>query len=213
MKCWLRSYPYDGDSAVTVLPPAAFQKPLPPIISENPNVPQALENVVIKATKNWRMGISRIAEMYWLVQQPYERRNGFDDVARKQTPRPCKNLTCRGQQFHLLSQLQLKRKRLKLRKRRMMRLKFQRRLRTRYKVLSLQSYWFGGFCCLLYNSPSIPACQMFWIQTVAEARSAIEAKKLVVGDEKGKTTVTMSRSGKGSLKLIHRLIVGDAEGA
>lgn len=41
--------PYDGDSAVTIAL-QHFQKPLPSIIEENKNVPQALENVVIKAT-------------------------------------------------------------------------------------------------------------------------------------------------------------------
>ena len=41
--------PYDGDSAVTIAL-QHFQKPLPSIIEENKNVPQSLENVVIKAT-------------------------------------------------------------------------------------------------------------------------------------------------------------------
>lgn len=41
--------PYDGDSAVTIAL-QHFQKPLPSILDENPQVPQALENVVIKAT-------------------------------------------------------------------------------------------------------------------------------------------------------------------
>ena len=41
--------PYDGDSAVTIAL-QHFQKPLPSVIAENPSVPQALENVVIKAT-------------------------------------------------------------------------------------------------------------------------------------------------------------------
>lgn len=41
--------PYDGASAVTIAL-QHFQKPLPSIIDENKNVPQALENVVIKAT-------------------------------------------------------------------------------------------------------------------------------------------------------------------
>lgn len=41
--------PFDGDSAVTIAL-QHFQKPLPSIIFENRNVPQALENVVIKAT-------------------------------------------------------------------------------------------------------------------------------------------------------------------
>ncbi|MBM7636784.1 Stk1 family PASTA domain-containing Ser/Thr kinase [Streptococcus saliviloxodontae] len=41
--------PYDGDSAVTIAL-QHFQKPLPSITIENRNVPQALENVVIRAT-------------------------------------------------------------------------------------------------------------------------------------------------------------------
>ncbi|MGT2888245.1 Stk1 family PASTA domain-containing Ser/Thr kinase [Streptococcus didelphis] len=41
--------PYDGDSAVTIAL-QHFQKPLPSILEENSMVPQALENVVIKAT-------------------------------------------------------------------------------------------------------------------------------------------------------------------
>ncbi|WEV45540.1 Stk1 family PASTA domain-containing Ser/Thr kinase [Streptococcaceae bacterium ESL0687] len=41
--------PFDGDSAVTIAL-QHFQKPLPSIININKNVPQALENVVIKAT-------------------------------------------------------------------------------------------------------------------------------------------------------------------
>lgn len=41
--------PYDGDSAVTIAL-QHFQKPLPSICAENLNVPQALENVVLRAT-------------------------------------------------------------------------------------------------------------------------------------------------------------------
>ena len=41
--------PFDGDSAVTIAL-QHFQKPLPSILAENRNVPQALENVVIRAT-------------------------------------------------------------------------------------------------------------------------------------------------------------------
>ncbi|WP_153049617.1 protein kinase, partial [Streptococcus suis] len=41
--------PYDGDSAVTIAL-QHFQKPLPSVREENANVPQALENVVLKAT-------------------------------------------------------------------------------------------------------------------------------------------------------------------
>lgn len=41
--------PYDGDSAVTIAL-QHFQQPLPSILVENPTVPQALENVVLRAT-------------------------------------------------------------------------------------------------------------------------------------------------------------------
>lgn len=41
--------PHDGDSAVTIAL-QHFQKPLPSILAENASVPQALENVVIRAT-------------------------------------------------------------------------------------------------------------------------------------------------------------------
>ncbi|MFA9414580.1 MULTISPECIES: Stk1 family PASTA domain-containing Ser/Thr kinase [unclassified Streptococcus] len=41
--------PFDGDSAVTIAL-QHFQKPLPSILAENPQVPQSLENIVIRAT-------------------------------------------------------------------------------------------------------------------------------------------------------------------
>lgn len=41
--------PYDGDSAVSIAL-QHFQKPLPSVVAENPAVPQALENVVLRST-------------------------------------------------------------------------------------------------------------------------------------------------------------------
>ena len=56
--------PYDGDSAVTIAL-QHFQKPLPSVIEQNPSVPQALENVVIKATaKKLTDRYQSAAEMY-----------------------------------------------------------------------------------------------------------------------------------------------------
>ena len=56
--------PYDGDSAVTIAL-QHFQKPLPSVIAENPAVPQALENVVIKATaKKLTDRYQSVSEMY-----------------------------------------------------------------------------------------------------------------------------------------------------
>lgn len=56
--------PYDGDSAVTIAL-QHFQKALPSVREENPNVPQALENVVLKATaKKLTDRYKTVAEMY-----------------------------------------------------------------------------------------------------------------------------------------------------
>ena len=69
--------PYDGDSAVTIAL-QHFQKPLPSVIEENSSVPQALENVVIKATaKKLTDRYQSAAEMYVDLSSSlsYNRRN------------------------------------------------------------------------------------------------------------------------------------------
>ncbi|HEM6189837.1 TPA: Stk1 family PASTA domain-containing Ser/Thr kinase [Streptococcus suis] len=56
--------PYDGDSAVTIAL-QHFQKPIPSVREENANVPQALENVVLRATaKKLNERYKSVAEMY-----------------------------------------------------------------------------------------------------------------------------------------------------
>ena len=79
--------PYDGDSAVTIA-----QKPLPSVIDENPSVPQALENVVIKATaKKLTDRYQSVAEMYVDLSSSlsYNRRNEpklvFNDTTKADT--------------------------------------------------------------------------------------------------------------------------------
>ena len=83
--------PYDGDSAVTIAL-QHFQKPLPSVIAENPSVPQALENVVIKATaKKLTNRYKSVAEMYVDLSSSlsYNRRNEpkliFDDATKADT--------------------------------------------------------------------------------------------------------------------------------
>ncbi|MFS9146779.1 Stk1 family PASTA domain-containing Ser/Thr kinase [Streptococcus mitis] len=83
--------PYDGDSAVTIAL-QHFQKPLPSVIAENPSVPQALENVVIKATaKKLTDRYQSVAEMYVDLSSSlsYNRRNEpklvFDDTTKADT--------------------------------------------------------------------------------------------------------------------------------
>ena len=83
--------PYDGDSAVTIAL-QHFQKPLPSVIDENPPVPQALENVVIKATaKKLTDRYQSVAEMYVDLSSSlsYNRRNEpklvFNDTTKADT--------------------------------------------------------------------------------------------------------------------------------
>ena len=83
--------PYDGDSAVTIAL-QHFQKPLPSVIDENPSVPQALENVVIKATaKKLTDRYQSVAEMYVDLSSSlsYNRRNApklvFNDTTKADT--------------------------------------------------------------------------------------------------------------------------------
>ena len=83
--------PYDGDSAVTIAL-QHFQKPLPSVIAENPSVPQALENVVIKATaKKLTDRYQSVSEMYvdLSTSLSYNRRNEpklvFDDASKADT--------------------------------------------------------------------------------------------------------------------------------
>ena len=186
--------PYDGDSAVTIAL-QHFQKPLPSIISENPNVPQALENVVIKATaKKLTDRYQSVAEMYVDLSSSlsYERRNEkklvFDDVAKADTktlPKispvpqpvvpPVKSTPPKAEATEVKEETADAVKKVPK----------KRRLRTRYKVLFFAVLLvLAAFVVLLYNSPSNTSVPDVSGQTVAEARSAIEAKKLVVGEEK-----------------------------
>ncbi|HGY9715447.1 TPA: serine/threonine-protein kinase StkP [Streptococcus pneumoniae] len=83
--------PYDGDSAVTIAL-QHFQKPLPSVIAENPSVPQALENVIIKATaKKLTNRYRSVSEMYVDLSSSlsYNRRNesklNFDETSKADT--------------------------------------------------------------------------------------------------------------------------------
>ncbi|NQK44930.1 Stk1 family PASTA domain-containing Ser/Thr kinase [Streptococcus suis] len=72
--------PYDGDSAVTIAL-QHFQKPIPSVREENANVPQALENVVLKATAK------KLNERYQSVAEMYADLASALSVERKDEPR------------------------------------------------------------------------------------------------------------------------------
>ncbi len=185
--------PYDGDSAVTIAL-QHFQKPLPSVIAENPNVPQPLENVVIKATaKKLTDRYQSVAEMYVDLSSclSADRRNEkklvFDDTAKADTktlpkvsqntlisaskpttPTPIKETVSSNSQPTTKPKTKKK-----------------RRLRTRYKVLlSAVVLVIAALVALVYLSPSNVKIPDVTGKTVAQARSAIETVGLKVGKEK-----------------------------
>ena len=189
--------PYDGDSAVTIAL-QHFQKPLPSIREENKNVPQALENIVIKATaKKLSDRYKSVAEMYVDLSSclSFERRNEkklvFDDTAKADTktlpkvnvvpkptplptadPRPSTQEEVSSDTGSRMAPLSPKNKP-------------QRRLRTRYKVLFVGiALVLAAFAFLLYMSPANKTVPNVSGKTVAEARAIIENQSLQVGEEK-----------------------------
>ena len=185
--------PYDGDSAVTIAL-QHFQKPLPSVIAENPNVPQPLENVVIKATaKKLTDRYQSVAEMYVDLSSclSADRRNEkklvFDDTAKADTktlPKVSQNTLISASKpttptpiKETVSSNSKPTTKPKTKK--------KRRLRTRYKVLlSAVVLVIAALVALVYLSPSNVKIPDVTGKTVAQARSAIETAGLKVGKEK-----------------------------
>lgn len=189
--------PYDGDSAVTIAL-QHFQKPLPSIREENKNVPQALENVVIKATaKKLTDRYKSVAEMYVDLSSclSFERRNEkklvFEDQAKADTktlPKVTPTLkTAPVPISEVRSEISSVDPNRPLSDQQTMvpSKKPRRRLRTRYKVLFVAiALVLAAFAFLLYMSPANKTVPDVSGKTVAEARAIIEDQDLQVGDEK-----------------------------
>lgn len=189
--------PYDGDSAVTIAL-QHFQKPLPSIREENKNVPQALENVVIKATaKKLTDRYKSVAEMYVDLSSclSYERRNEkklvFEDQTKadtktlpKVTPTPKTTPVPISEVRSGISSVDPNRP-LSDQQTMAPSKKPKRRLQTRYKVLFVAiALVLAAFTFLLYMSPANKTVPDVSGKTVAEARAIIEDQDLQVGDEK-----------------------------
>ena len=189
--------PYDGDSAVTIAL-QHFQKPLPSIREENKNVPQALENVVIKATaKKLTDRYKSVAEMYVDLSSclSYERRNEkklvFEDQAKADTktlpkvsPTPKTAPVPISEVRSEISSVDPNRP-LSDQQTMAPSKKPRRRLRARYKVLFVAiALVLAAFTFLLYMSPANKTVPDVSGKTVAEARAIIEDQDLQVGDEK-----------------------------
>ena len=192
--------PYDGDSAVTIAL-QHFQKPLPSVIAENPSVPQALENVVIKATaKKLTDRYKSVAEMYVDLSSSlsYNRRNEpklvFDDVTKADTktlPKvPQSTLTSipkapvqegRPQpkpQPHQTEKTVPSSKPTK-----------RRRMKARYPILFATFLLVvASLVWILYRTPATIAIPNVAGQTVAEAKEALKKANFEVGEEKSEAS-------------------------
>ena len=192
--------PYDGDSAVTIAL-QHFQKPLPSVIAENPSVPQALENVVIKATaKKLTDRYKSVAEMYVDLSSSlsYNRRNEpklvFDDATKADTktlPKvPQSTLTSipktpvqegRPQPKPQPHQTEKTVPSPKLTKR--------RRMKARYPILFATFLLVvASLVWILYRTPATIAIPNVAGQTVAEAKEALKKANFEVGEEKAEAS-------------------------
>lgn len=193
--------PYDGDSAVTIAL-QHFQKPLPSVIAENPSVPQALENVVIKATaKKLSDRYQSVSEMYMDLSTSlsYNRRNEpklvFDDASKADTktlPKvPQSTLTSipkapaqeeRPQSKKLTPEQAPTQKPTK-----------QRKFKARYMILLASLLLVAAsLVWILSRTPATIAIPDVAGQTVAEAKEALKKSKFEAGEEKSEASDTVA---------------------
>ena len=193
--------PYDGDSAVTIAL-QHFQKPLPSVIAENPSVPQALENVVIKATaKKLSDRYQSVSEMYvdLSTSLSYNRRNEpklvFDDASKADTktlPKvPQSTLTSipkapaqeeRPQSKKLTPEQAPTQKPTK-----------KRKFKARYMILLASLLLVAAsLIWILSRTPATIAIPDVTGQTVAEAKEALKKSKFEAGEEKSETSDTVA---------------------
>lgn len=188
--------PYDGDSAVTIAL-QHFQKPLPSVIAENPSVPQALENVIIKATaKKLTNRYRSVSEMYVDLSSSlsYNRRNEskliFDETSKADT----KTLP-KVSQSTLTSipkvQAQTEHKSIKNPSQTVTEETYQpqapkkHRFKMRYLILLANLVLVAAsLIWILSRTPATIAIPDVAGQTVAEAKAALKKANFEIGEEK-----------------------------
>ena len=196
--------PYDGDSAVTIAL-QHFQKPLPSVIAENPSVPQALENVVIKATaKKLTDRYQSVSEMYvdLSTSLSYNRRNEpklvFDDASKADTktlPKvPQSTLTSipkapaqeeRPQPKKATQPVAESAPAPKPAK--------KRKFKARYMILLASLLLVvASIIWILSRTPATIAIPDVAGQTVAEAKEALKKSKFEAGEEKSEASDTVA---------------------
>ena len=195
--------PYDGDSAVTIAL-QHFQKPLPSVIAENPSVPQALENVVIKATaKKLTDRYKSVSEMYVDLSSSlsYNRRNEpklvFDDASKADTktlPKvPQTTLTSIPKvQPQTDSHQATKASPEESAKKSVEKLVKKRRFKARYLVL-LASFVLvaASLVWILSRTPATVEIPKVAGQTVAEAKENLKKANFEIGEEKTEASDTV----------------------
>lgn len=192
--------PYDGDSAVTIAL-QHFQKPLPSVIAENPSVPQALENVIIKATaKKLTNRYRSVSEMYVDLSSSlsYNRRNEskliFDETSKADT----KTLP-KVSQSTLTSipkvQAQTEHKSIKNPSQAMTEETYQpqapkkHRFKMRYLILLASLVLVAAsLIWILSRTPATIAIPDVAGQTVAEAKATLKKANFEIGEEKSEAS-------------------------
>ena len=196
--------PYDGDSAVTIAL-QHFQKPLPSVIAENPAVPQALENVVIKATaKKLTDRYQSVSEMYVDLSSclSHNRRREpklvFDEASKVDTktlPKvPQSTLTSIPK-----AKPQLERPQSKEQTQQVVdeapvpKPAKKRKFKARYMILLASALLVAASLIWIFSrTPANIAIPNVSGQTVAEAKEALKKANFEVGEEKTEASDTVA---------------------
>ncbi|MBZ2095524.1 Stk1 family PASTA domain-containing Ser/Thr kinase [Streptococcus oralis] len=196
--------PYDGDSAVTIAL-QHFQKPLPSVIAENPSVPQALENVVIKATaKKLSDRYQSVSEMYvdLSTSLSYNRRNEpklvFDDANKADT----KTLPKVSQStLTSIPKTQVQEERPSVRKptqeisnqASVQKPAKKRKFKARYMIILAGLLLVAASLIWIFSkTPATIAIPDVAGQTVAEAKETLKKSNFEVGEEKSEASETVA---------------------
>ena len=196
--------PYDGDSAVTIAL-QHFQKPLPSVIAENPSVPQALENVVIKATaKKLSDRYQSVSEMYvdLSTSLSYNRRNEpklvFDDANKADT----KTLPKVSQStLTSIPKTQVQEERPSVRKptqeisnqASVQKPAKKRKFKARYMILVASVLLVAASLIWIFSkTPATIAIPDVAGQTVAEAKETLKKSNFEAGEEKSEGSETVA---------------------
>lgn len=177
--------PYDGDSAVTIAL-QHFQQPLPSIREENRNVPQSLENIVLRATaKKLTDRYKTVAEMFTdLASSLSPDRRGEEKLVLADNKVDSKPLPKLSQATAEMKRPLVKEPAAtpKATAPKPKAPKLKRRMRMRYKVLiGAFVLIIASFIAVLLNTPATVTVPDVTGKSVAIARQEIESAGLKVG--------------------------------